>query len=215
MNDVREVEAKFDVSPDAIAALESINGFAEFTVVQRSVKRQNDLYYDTEHGHLKHAGASLRIRRGENAARMTFKGRRIAEHGQEHVVSRLEDEVSVDADSVTHLTDDQHLHLTPEPSPLQRARLLALNTNLVPTARLVTTRTVLLARDAGQHEIEIAIDCCEATRLSDLRNVEFVEVELELKHGDRQVLMHAIEELMQVVDGLTPSFLTKLERALG
>ena len=213
MSDLAEVEAKFEADDDAQQRLLTLQGFGDFRLVERDSKLQNDVYYDTAAGHLREAGATLRIRRRSSGAQMTFKGERQTA-GDSHVVSRLEDEVDLDAASIAGLDDETPLMLPIEPRPLERARALSANEALTPMARLMTHRSVLLFEDGAGNQVEISIDRCEATRLMDGRAVTFSEVELELKQGEADALLEAAEALERAVGGLKPSTKTKLERTL-
>jgi inorganic triphosphatase YgiF len=214
MTEPREIEAKFEADPDVLEQLLQLRSFAGFSVTFHPAQDQDDTYFDTEHDHLKHAGASLRIRRKGNQLQLTFKGDRIASADDPHIVSRLEDQVMLAGDVSRVDPESGPLRLDPEPAPLSRARSLAAGAELRPVARLLTSRTVLIARDNLDHEVELAVDRCQATRLTDDREVRFAEVEAELVRGDAGVLEAAITGLMSALPGLMPSARTKLERAL-
>jgi inorganic triphosphatase YgiF len=215
MTDPREVEAKFEADPGVLEQLLELTSFTGYSITRHPATEQDDIYFDTERGHLNEAGSSLRIRRKGSTLQLTFKGDRLALAGDQQIVSRLEDQVMLEGDTLPVDPVTGTLHLEPEPAPLERARRLAAGNELMPVARLVTNRTVLMARDGLNHEIEVAVDRCHATRLSDNRVVHFVEVEAELVRGDRGDLDAAIEGLTGTVSGLKPSGQTKLERALG
>lgn len=215
MTDPREIEAKFEADSSVLEQLLQLTAFAGFAITSVPAKDQDDIYFDTELGHLKNADASLRIRRKGDTLQLTFKGDRLASTDDPHIVSRLEDQVALSADAVSADPASGPLRLEPEPEPLKRARSLAAGFDLLPVARLVTNRAVLIARDTQNHEIELAVDRCHATRFIDDRVVQFVEVEAELVRGDAGVLDAAVTGLMSAVPGLKPSTRTKLERALG
>ncbi len=215
MHDQRELEAKFEADDDAQRRLMTLERFGDFTRVASESKAQDDLYYDTAEGHLKVVGATLRIRRRNSGAQMTFKGQRQAVgDGGGHVVSRLEDEVDLDPDVVAGLVEGDPLVLRDEPPPLERARLIVGELGLLPTARLWTDRSVLLFENSDNVQVELAIDRSRATRLADGREVHFSEVEMELKRGAGQALIETTQALQSAVPGLIPSMRTKLERAL-
>lgn len=214
MNDSRELEAKFEADGGALARLLTLESFGAFRLIERSSKIQRDLYYDTADGHLRDAGATLRIRRRSTGAQMTFKGDR-QPASQGHAVSRLEDEVDLAAAAISDLDDEHPLALRVEPSPLIRARALTGEHELLPRARLLTDRSVLIFADGAGTQIELALDRCEATRLADGRVVRFSEVELEFKQGGHDALFSAVEALGEAVAGLRPSTKTKLERAFA
>lgn len=213
MSDLAEIEAKFEADEAAQQRLLTLQGFGDFRLVDSGSKPQNDVYYDTAMRRLRAAGATLRIRRGSSGAQMTFKGERQTA-GDSHVVSRLEDEVDLNAASIAGLDDESPLTLTIEPRPLGRARAFSGDEVLLPVARLVTQRSVLLFDDGAGAQVEVSVDRCEATRFEDGRVVTFSEVELELKRGEAEALLSAAAALEKAVDGLKPSIKTKLERAL-
>lgn len=214
MTDQREIEAKFEADPGALAALLTLQQFAGFEVTRHPPKDQDDLYFDTVAGNLKDNGASLRVRQKGNQAQLTFKGERIASPDDPHVVSRLEDEVLLPGFDAASLSWDEPLLIEPGPSPLERARRLTAGADLLPVARMQTNRTILMAVRPDGTSVELAVDRCLATRISDHRFVEFVEIEAELKVGEPDVLSDALDGLRSEVPGLRPSLKTKLERAL-
>ena len=213
MSSPREVEAKFEADDETQGRLLALEGFGGFKLIERESKIQDDTYYDTANRTLRKSGATLRIRRRSSGAQMTFKGERQTA-GDSHVVSRLEDEVDLDASSIAGLDGETPLMLPVEPRPLERARTLSATEALTPMARLVTQRSVLLFGDGAGNQVEVSVDRCEATRLEDGRVVRFSEVELEPKRGEADALLVAAAALEKAVEGLTPSTKTKLERAL-
>ena len=216
MTSPRELEAKFEADDAAIKRLLALQRFGDFRLIEQDTNDQDDLYYDTVAGRLRDAGASLRIRRKASGALMTFKGERQSVRGTgDHVVSRIEDEVELDAGLLSGLADNMPLVLSDDPQPLQRGRSIAGSQELIPTARLLTERVVLLFVDPEGDRVELAIDRCRAVRLADQRTVVFAEVELELKNGDVTALIAAVRALQVALPGLTPSSMTKLQRALG
>jgi len=214
MSEPREIEAKFEAGADALDQLLRLQTFAGFTVTARPAQVQHDIYFDTEDERLKQHGASLRIRRKGDQLQMTFKGDRQVSSDDSNIVSRLEDEVLLSGVSASYDPAVGPLLVESQPSPLKRARELSGDHDLLPVARLMTSRTVLTARNTRNHEIELAVDRCLATRLKDNREAPFVEVEAELIRGDAVVLQSALTDLMKTVPGLQPSSRTKLERAL-
>lgn len=214
MSDAREVEAKFKADEATITAILDADRAGAFALHHTGAKSQNDLYFDTDGGHLRAAGCSLRIRQKGDASEMTFKGDRQSMGGDVQAVSRLEDEVTL-PDGVRTMDDaGLALYMDDEPSPLRRARDIAGNQSLVPIARMLTERTIVEASNAAGAAIELAIDRCQADRLADDRQVHFVEVEIELKSGTYDDLVDAINDLRRTFPGLRPSANTKLERAL-
>jgi triphosphatase len=214
MSDPREIEAKFTADEATIDAMLAADHARSLSLHHTGAKSQDDLYFDTEHGHLKAAGCSLRIRRKGDASEMTFKGDRQSLGGEVEAVSRLEDEVTLPPGARTMDQVELALQMDDEPSPLLRAREIAGNQALVPIARLVTERTLVEASSEAGAAIELAIDRCQADRLSDGRRVHFVEIEVELKSGSFDDLVEAINELRGTFAGLNPSTHSKLERAL-
>jgi inorganic triphosphatase YgiF len=214
MSEPREIEAKFEAGPDVLERLLRLRAFAGFTVAAKPEQVQDDVYFDTQDEILKQSGASLRIRRKGGQLQMTFKGDRQVSSDDSNVVSRLEDQVLLAGVAESFDPAAGPLIIEPLPSPLKRTRELTARGDLLPVARLMTSRIVLTARNIQNHEIEIAVDRCLATRLMDNREVQFVEVEAELIRGDAVVLYSALTDLMRSVPGLQPSSRTKLERAL-
>lgn len=213
MNDPMEVEAKFEADDVTLAQILKLEHFGGFRLKEREKVTQDDTYYDTADRHLRRSGATLRIRRKETGARMTFKGARQT-GAESHVVSRLEDEVDLASETIAGLDDHTVLELDEHPSPFQRALGLSESHPLRPAARLVTNRTVCLFEDESGTQVEASVDRCTATRLSDGRIVEFSEVELELKSGVSEDLYSAGRLLQEALPGLRPSHETKLKRAL-
>jgi inorganic triphosphatase YgiF len=211
-----EIEAKFEIDDADRERLAALDGIDRFRVVDRRTQAQDDLYFDTSDGGLASAGSTLRVRRSPKGAFMTFKGKR-ASSGSDaelHIASRLEDEISLSMEYDRRVLPDAALPENVALSPLKRARTIVGAGDLLPTARLQNTRTVIdLADDAGTR-MELSLDRCIATRLSDGRVVEFGEVELEAKDADRAALLGLATALQRAIPSLRPSHQTKLERAL-
>lgn len=211
-----ELEAKFavaDADRQRLASMEAVGGFV---VVGRRMLDQDDLYFDTVNADLAALGSTLRVRRNQKGAFMTFKGKRAeaASKDEAHLASRQEDEVPLDEDFVKRVSPESPLPEDAMISPLIRARELINDEPLMPAARLRNARLVIdLANDDGQ-SVELSLDRCVATRLSDGRVVEFGEVELEAKSVDREMLLRLADDLREYAPSLTPSRITKLERAL-
>jgi inorganic triphosphatase YgiF len=216
MSEPIEIEAKFDLDAADRDRLLATTTFGRFSVSERRDAMQEDTYFDTADARLAAAGATLRIRRTANDTRMTFKGPRQsgASSAEAHIASRPEDEVSLDAAQTRALTDDDPLPPLLGVSPLNRARELVGAAPFVPVARLRNERTTLTL-SGGDSELELTVDDCVGTRLSDGRTVAFNEVELESKSADRATVLEASSALHQAIPSLRPSGSTKLGRTLG
>jgi triphosphatase len=215
MSDPVEIEAKFDYDPADRDRLLAVSDIGRFSVVERKDFVQEDTYYDTADARLAAAGATLRVRRQANGTKMTFKGPRQAGGSAEeaHIASRLEDEVTLDVAQAGTLSPDGPLPERNDISPLQRARALVGSAALVPMARIRNDRTILTLSD-GSTALDLAIDDCVGTRLSDGRTVTFGEVELETTTAGRATVLEAAGALQEQVPSLRPSQLTKLGRTL-
>jgi inorganic triphosphatase YgiF len=215
--DYREVEAKFGAEAAAYAALLDLQEIAGFKVVDRSVGRQQDVYFDTADGQLGRVDASLRVRRLSGGALMTFKGDPQHMHADDdlHFASRVEDETLISPEDTAQVSIDHPLPDTIDASPLRRARELVPSGRLVPIAVIENERTVLHLSDDSGATIEMAVDRAQGTRLSDGRVIDFDEVELETKSADHDTLARVARALQQSVAGLRPNRDTKLGRTLG
>ncbi|HUG14368.1 MAG TPA: CYTH domain-containing protein [Thermomicrobiales bacterium] len=216
MTDTREVEAKFDIDPDGIRRLEDIAVIGDFRVTSRRNVSQDDLYFDTQNQALAAASASLRLRRKSDVAQMTFKGRRdiAISESEAHIASRLEDEQFVSSAVAARISagiwhpEDDRL------SPVARARIIAENEDMLPLARLENDRVVVMLSNDDGLELELAIDTCRGSRLSDGRVTRFHELELEAMSAGREALIAVACELQAIVPGVRPNHRTKLERVL-
>lgn len=217
MSEPREIEAKFDADKQDREILLSATTIGRFTVQQRRTAAQDDIYFDTDDALLASAGSTLRVRRTEKGARMTYKGRRESggPQAEAHIASRLEDEVPLDDTQAMAVSIDTPLPDMDGVSPLGRARDIVGKLELHPVARLQNARTTLLLSDDDGATIELAIDDCIGTRLSDGREIRFDEVELETKSADRAALIEASDALRVLVPSLRPSHQAKLGRTLG
>jgi len=215
MSEPREIEAKFDIDPSDRALLVSATAIGRFSVWENRTAAQDDIYFDTADSLLAAAGSTLRVRRTAGGAKMTFKGRREASvEGEAHVASRLEDEAPLDASQAAGVTIDLPLPDLDSVSPLERARQIVGGAALRPVARLQNTRTTMLLADDRGASLELAVDDCVGTRVSDGRTTPFDEVELETKSADRSALIDTADALQNLVPGLRPSLKTKLGRTL-
>jgi inorganic triphosphatase YgiF len=216
MTDMREVEAKFEVDPESIQRLERVTSIGRFGVVSRRMVSQDDLYFDTAGGALAQARASLRVRRRADGAELTFKGSRDVQpaDSEAHIASRLEDEISIATDVADRISCGEWLPDDERLSPIARARPIAGLQRLVPTARVLNDRVVVKLVLDDREELELAIDTCEGTRLSDGRVIRFNELELEAKQASRETVIDAAAELQIILPGIRPNHRTKLERIL-
>lgn len=216
MSEPREIEAKFDVDQQGRDRLLTATAVGRFSIQDRRTAVQDDIYFDTDDASLAAAGSTLRIRRTSTGSRMTFKGRREAgaPDDEAHIASRLEDEVPLENGQTSAVRIDAPLLKMEGVSPFDRARAIIGNRALHPVARLQNTRTTLLLSNGGTL-LELAIDDCVGTRLSDGREIRFDEVELETKSADRAALLEASSALRALAPSLRPSRLTKLGRTLG
>jgi inorganic triphosphatase YgiF len=216
MTDMREIEAKFEIDPESVTRLTFLNSIGQFNVVSRRHVLQDDLYFDTVDGALSDARSSLRVRLKASGAQMTFKGHRddSLRHGEEHIASRLEDEVALDDETAKRMLSGDWGPSDERLTPVVRARQLTGDDRLHPIARLRNTRVVVDIIDGKDQTIEMAIDTCEGTRLSDGRVTRFNELELEVKRASRESLINVATELQEMLPGIRPNHRTKLERVL-
>lgn len=211
----REIEAKFEVSPEDRERLASLDSVASLDIVSRSRLHQVDTYYDTPDARLSAAKSSLRIRRSGDRTVMTFKGARGRGSASEaHIASRLEDEVDLSTDDIVAVDSQPALPDELEVSPLRRARGVA-GGPLVAIARLDNHRTAIVLGSADGSLLELAIDHCTGTRFADGREVRFDEVELEAKSAGLDELLATADALRALAPSLRPSQHTKLQRTLG
>ena len=215
MTEPREIEAKFDFEKRDRDSLLALTYVGRFAVRERQSVDQDDIYYDTDDGLLGAAGATLRVRRTAKGARMTFKGRREAGASDDaHIASRLEDEVTLDPAHAAAIPFDAALPELDGLSPLERARQIAGARELRPIARLQNRRTTLVLSDDDGATLELAVDDCVGTRISDGRQIAFDEIEIETKSAGRDTLIAAAGALRELVPSLRPSPQTKLGRTL-
>ena len=216
MSEPREIEAKFDIDKRDRDTLLTATAIGGFVVQECLTAAQDDIYFDTDDARLSAAGSTLRVRRTHTGAKMTFKGRRESGGPQHeaHIASRLEDEISLDAAQASAVSIGAPLPEMAGGSPLERARAIVGDAALRPIARIQTTRVTMLLRDAAASTLELAVDDCIGTRLSDGRTNAFDEVELETKAADRTTLIEASGALRELVPSLRPSYSTKLGRTL-
>jgi len=216
MTDAREVEAKFNIDPVAIARLSQAIRLGQFRETERRTVIQDDLYFDTRSQALAAARSSFRLRRKADGAQVTFKGSRDAVDSADeaHVASRLEDEVRVGVDTARRIEDGDFRAEDERLSPIAKARAIAGVDPLSPIARLENERVVVVLTDGDGRELELSIDTCRGTRLSDGRVTSFHELELEAKSAGRQDVLAVATELLAAVPGIRPNRRTKLERVL-
>jgi inorganic triphosphatase YgiF len=217
MSDPREIEAKFDVDEPGRERLLTVDSVGRFSVLERRNAAQDDIYFDTDDAQLALSGSTLRVRRTEKGSRMTFKGRResVALADEAHIATRLEDEVPLDLAQAASVRIDAPLPELDGISPLARARDIIGRNELRPVARLRNSRTTLLLGADDGATLELAVDDCVGTRLSDGRETRFKEVELETKTADRAALLEASDALRTIAPSLRPSHQAKLGRTLG
>lgn len=217
MSEPREVEAKFDIGADGRRTLIAATTIGRFSVQGRRTAEQDDIYFDTDDGSLAAVSSTLRVRRTQRGAWMTYKGRRelASSVDEAHIASRLEDEVLLDAGIASAVRIDSRLPDMQGVSPLERARAIVADRPLWPVARIENRRTTLCLGDDAGLTLELAVDDCVGTRFSDGRRTAFEEVELESGTAGREALLEAASALREMVPTLRPSLLTKLGRTMG
>lgn len=186
----REIELKFELSPDALEAARRHPMLAE----PARGRFLSTVYFDTPDEALKAAGLALRVRTVDGRHVQTLKGRHEAS-----AVDRDEWEAPVFRD-------------TPDPAALPdvpAARVvLACADRLKPVFATEVQRSSWKRQEGGA-EVEICLDVGE-TRAGRLRE-PICELELELKSGEPEQLFALARTLGHEVDGRL-SFVSKADR---
>jgi inorganic triphosphatase YgiF len=216
MNDIREIEAKFDADGEDLRWLVSFDRLGDFHVVSRSRRLQEDVYFDTPDEQLAEARSSLRIRLMPHEALLTYKGARDprAHAGDVTIASRLEDEIPLEVVAARRYIEQPDDLLRSGLSPVERARAAVALHELTSTARLRNERLAVLLESEDGQRIELAADDVVGTRLRDGRETRFSEIELETKGANTESLLAAARNLQITLPGLRQNTRTKLERTL-
>lgn len=195
------------------------------------VREQRDVYFDDPRGRLSAAGMALRLRRVGGRRFATLKSA-----GTVDGALHRRDEVDVELTDADDPATGEASTTAPRWPAAIVARLAPLVdvAVLVPVARLATTRVAYVLRTPQRGEVEVAFDEVRC-RLSpddgapaaqdgapagaaDARfspEVSFHEVEIEAGAGASDADLVIIADALDGVVALTPSSVTKLERALA
>lgn len=214
---VHEIEAKFECTSGDVDRLHALNELAGFDLQSEFERTQDDLYFDSEDGVLRAGSASLRLRRiGDDTLLATYKGsREMLDAGSDaQIVKRQEIEHPVSLPAGVEQSGELSPGLLAGTPALQEAESAFGSIDLVPVARLQTRRRVRRFGHDDEPLLELALDQVVGTRISDSRQVEFVEVELESLSGDVTTLQAAVTTLLDTSPGLQSSKRTKLGRTL-
>lgn len=212
-----EIEAKFECTPDGAERLASLSDLAGFALQSVQERTQTDTYFDTPNRLLREHSASLRLRYIDGGTLLaTYKGPRESLAGGDGVslVKRMEIEHPVDLPAGMDAESEPSSSVLVGTRAMAEAEAAFGQLDLAPVARLMTKRRLKRFGDAGGPALELALDQVEGRRLSDGRQVEFFEVELESLTGDVPTLQAAVAELGAAIPGLQSSDATKLGRTL-
>jgi inorganic triphosphatase YgiF len=188
-----EVELKFELAPELIAAVESSRWLSELSDSD-SVEQAVSVYFDTRKHKLRRRGMSLRIRHAGDRRIQTLK---VAKAG---TLDRTEWEAELDGD-----TPDLSLI---RGGAARRLRVTRLKNKLLPVFETrVERRTIPVQWNGSQIEIAIDRGCIEANGCT----VGIHEVEFELKAGDGQNIVPVAERLLEQIPARF-GLLSKAER---
>ncbi len=198
----RERELKFsllDPPPDDALLVDAFRG-SGFALEPRGTRRQRDEYLDTPEGALRAAGVALRRREVDGVRLATLKtlGR---VSGPYHERDELELPLPADGGWPATL-----LARAAQFAPFDPAAL-------TPQVLLHTARRVFAVRDQGAPVAELCFDDVSARAPGEAREALFLEAELEAAPGVPQAQLEAIVARLERVVALTPSGVTKLQRA--
>ena len=197
-----ERELKFSLSdspPDEEVLIDAFRG-SGFALEPRGTWRQRDEYSDTPEGALRAAGVALR--------RRTVAGTRV---GTLKTLGRVS--------GPYHERDELELPLTPggawPEELLAHAERLARfdRLRLAPRMTIATERRAYALSRAGARVAELCFDDVSASAPASEREALFREVELEAAPGVALAHLEAIVERLERTVSLTPSSVSKLQRA--
>jgi len=202
----RERELKFsllDAPPPDEVLIDAFRG-SGFSLQARGLRQQLDAYVDTEGGALRAAGVALRRRQVDGARFATLK-------------------TLGSVAGALHERDELELPLAagaawPEPLLQRLERLIGSEANaLVPALRtellIRTERSVFVVWQGERRVAELCFDEVAASTPASEREALFREAELEAAQGVSVELLEAIAARLERAVTLTPSGVSKLERA--
>lgn len=200
-----EVELKYRLEHEAVGDryldADELAGFRPTTPVRST--QLEDRYLDTGDGALARAGFAARLRQTAKGTTVSVKslGRRSGESG-----AHRREELEGPADRTAG----------PRDWPPSDARSLILEQcGDAPLVELVTIRQLRRKRKLQSDETIVELSLDEVDAVARSRVVDrFVELEVELVHGDEAAL-DRIDAILAADEGLTPSTGSKLEAALA
>ena len=195
MSASREIELKFEVRPDDLAAL---RGHALLEKVPCDEKRQTSIYFDTADGKFRDVGVTLRVRESEGHYIQTVKATGVTTGG---LFDRGEWETQLEANE----PDLDIVKTIPLGSKLRKKLSDAA---ILPVFETVVDRSAWQVSD-GTDEIELVLDRGEV--VAPIASALIMEIELELKGGSTARLFDLARQLNASVP-LRIGVLTKSER---
>ena len=197
-----ELEFKFsllDAAPDDELLVDAFRGSA-FALEPRGTRRQLDAYVDTPEAALRGAGVALRRRQVDGVRIATLKALgRVA--GALHEHEELEAPLLPGED-------------WPEAVLARLRELVDVDPRRLRTLMMIRTeRRVFDVRHSGERIAELCFDEVSARAPDEEREALFREAEIESAPGVDPARLEAVAERLARAVTLTPSGVTKLERA--
>lgn len=193
----RELKYSLVDAPPTEAELHAAAAASAFAFVAQGTAEHVDRYFDDDAGSLARAGVALRRREGAGGAVAALKT-------QGTVTGAL------------HAREELEAPMAGDDWPVPVARALAEHValwQLRPRVELVTERTTYRIVHEGRPVALLAFDAVRARTPGVEREALFAEAELEALAGTSDVVLVAAADVVGALVRLTPSGVTKLQRA--
>lgn len=222
VNNSVEIEKKYVLREDAdkdgvIQSILNIAKQKEYCIEIGELKKQEDVYFDTDNGLLKKNDFSVRIRSRGNQKYITCKYNVVSEsNGEGGQLERYEAERIVASDDL--ISNKEHIDIS-VPNLLETEGY-GIN-DLLPRVKVINTRQKYVLYKNGDkygrvdERYELVLDDVTYQNMKNTGTAKEVQIEIELKSGyETRINMKELTDAIETIEGVTSITQSKYTRAL-